>query len=643
MKLVSKVLAIARVDFHFYNKYPKMWLAALVVVVIPALYAVIYLASVWDPAGKTGALPVAIVNLDQGIEYRQHRFNVGREVVVKLRAKHTFGYLDDSDEQHARRLVRQGALAFALIIPTDFSSNAIPGAQAGAGKLVIYTSEGNSYQSASLARRFAQDLGQEVNGRLNQQRWALVLSDAVGSQRSIEHLHDAVRQLHSGAKELASGANQTAKGAEALSSGGKRLDLGLTQLTAGAKELGSGLRSMEAQRPRNSEIRRMKEGAEALALGQSELGQGLVKLQAGSARLQDGVSGFREQANNTLMVTNQIKEELDQFGAGVAEIDSGLKSASAAQEKLADGAKQLSTGVGALAGGMRSFSTGLRSAIAKFPADSQLEDLDKGVDNLVAGAGSVAQGTSKVKAGAQFLVGGLDLLAGSLPVAGNKMEGSAEGLANSVQPAIEVVASVQNNGSGFAANILPGALWLGASLAVFLIYVRVLPRQARFYGGAVQVLGKILLPLAVVLLQSLLLLLSVLFLLKINVVNVGAFAVTLALSAVTFLLIVFALTRLFGDAGKALALVFLAVQISSSGGVLPVELSGGWFAQISPWLPITWVVKAIKASMFGAFEGDWQYPMALVALAGAVAAGVACTLGRWRFVKQASLRPVLDF
>jgi len=84
------------------------------------------------------------------------------------------------------------------------------------------------------------------------------------------------------------------------------------------------------------------------------------------------------------------------------------------------------------------------------------------------------------------------------------------------------------------------------------------------------------------------------------------------------------------------------VQLSSSGGVLPVELSGGFFAQISPYLPITWVVKAIKASLFGAFEGNWQHPLQLVAATGALAALVACFVGRWRFVKPSLLRPALD-
>ena len=49
------------------------------------------------------------------------------------------------------------------------------------------------------------------------------------------------------------------------------------------------------------------------------------------------------------------------------------------------------------------------------------------------------------------------------------------------------------------------------------------------------------------------------------------------------------------NAGKAIAMLFLAFQVSASGGFLPVELSGSLYAHISPWLPMTWVVMGVKA------------------------------------------------
>jgi putative membrane protein len=639
---VKATLALARLEAHFFLHYPRTLMAAAVVALIPALYVVIYLTSVWDPAAKTGALPVAIVNLDEGLAYRGQAFNVGRDVSLRLKAKPAFGYVDLANEPEARELVRSGVLAFALIVPKDFSSNAIPGAQAGAGKLVVFTSEGNSYPTAALARRFAEDLGREVNQSLNEQRWALVLADAAGSQRSLTRLQDGVKQLRQGAAELANGAQQATQGADTLARGANRLDQGVDQMGAGLKELGNGLRSMFAQRPKNSDLRRLDEGAQALVSGHEELGKGLVELQRGSTRLQKGIDGFREDADSSLFVATEIKDSLAQLGQGVGALDTGLKGAVAGEQKLNDAANQLNSGVGALTNGLRNLNIGLRTVVAQLPEDGKIDELSKGSEAVNTAATALKHGTLQVTQGARHLEGGLDLLQQALPATPKAMDGNAQGLASSVQPAVEVAAPVQNNGSAFGANIVPGALWLGASLAAFLIRLRSLPLQARSYPAVSRACGKAALPLALVLLQALLVSVALLWVLQIDAVHVGALLATLLVASATFFWVVFALTRAFGDAGKALALVFLAVQLSSSGGILPVELSGGLFAVVSPYLPITWVVKAIKASLFGAFEGQWQSALQWVVLWGLAAVLATIFIGRWRFVKLAALRPELD-
>jgi putative membrane protein len=216
-------------------------------------------------------------------------------------------------------------------------------------------------------------------------------------------------------------------------------------------------------------------------------------------------------------------------------------------------------------------------------------------------------------------------------------------LATSVQPQLEIEATVANSGSAFAPNVIPAALWLGAGIAAFLVHLRVLPRHAQFFSRLAQALGKITVPASIVLLQAACVWFAVVVVLKISVAHPVAFVLVLGVASVTFLTIVFALTRAFGDAGKAFAMIFLAVQITSSGGVLPVELSGGFFTSISPWLPLTWVVRALKASLFDAYGGAWQYPLTIVALAGCATLVSTIWIGRWRFIKSSSMRPAVDF
>jgi putative membrane protein len=643
MKLLSQILFILRLEAQAFTRYPKLFAATLLVAFIPALYAFIYLSSVWDPASRIGALPAGLVNLDQGVEYRGQVFNAGWEVAASLRHKQTFGFKDFAQEAEAREQVRTGALAFALVIPRDFSSNAIPGHEAGAGKLVVYTSEGNNFESALLARNFARELGHDVNESLNEKRWKLVLLNAAGSQRSVDRLREGVNQLRTGAHELSKGMAPLASGARQTASGSQRLNGGVDQLNNGMRQLGTGLKTLDAKRPRNSDLDRLKTGAEQLAAGHAELSKGMTELQAGSQVIRGGVGSFRDQARDSILVPAKVAENLDQLYTGVTQLDTGLQAAAEAQGKLEDGADKLNTGIGTLTTGVRALNQGLRTMVQKLPEDSLLDELDRGTDALVSGTTALADGTQNARQGADRLTAGLDLLWDSLPGDVDKPDGSAKGLANSVSPVVEVEAPVPNSGNGFAPNIIPAALWLGAGVAAFLIHVRVLPKRAQSFSGPAKILGKLAIPLLLVLLQAALLYATVVWGLQIRVAHVDLFALALALSSATFLCIVFALTRLMGDAGKAASMIFLAVQLSSSGGILPVELSGTLFSEISPWLPLTWVVRAMKVCMFGAYGNAWQHPLEVITITLLIALASACWIGRWRYLRPSAMHPAVDF
>ena len=74
---------IARVEAGFFRRYPRLIGAAVLVALIPSIYLLIYLSSIWDPVAQAGALPVGIVNLDSGYTYRDQSFNIGQDVTTK--------------------------------------------------------------------------------------------------------------------------------------------------------------------------------------------------------------------------------------------------------------------------------------------------------------------------------------------------------------------------------------------------------------------------------------------------------------------------------------------------------------------------------------------------------------------------------
>ena len=642
MKTLRDAWAIACLEAGLFKRFPTLGWSVLGVLLIPALYAFIYLASVWDPAARTSLLPAAIVNLDAGVEYRGQRAQVGAELAASLQAKHTFGFHIYTDEQVARKAVREGSAVLALIIPRDFSANAVPGLQAGAGRLIIYTSEGNNYTAAGMARRFAAELGHQVNETLNEKRWELVLTTAAGSQRSVRSLKEGVAQLRAGSHELDAGLVQAETGTRALSDGARKLGDATGQLTGGLKQAGAGVRTMDAKRPATSELSALKQGSRTLAEGHVELGRGLEQLQGGAQRLTDGARQMRDETQDILFVGEKVAKAADTLGDGGEQLVTGLQRARSAQAQLTDGATKLNGAVGKLTEGVTTLGDNIHTLATKLPEDGKLDEFRNGMNTLAQSTLALKGGVEKLHAGSARLAVGLDLLDASLPSDTPSLEGSARGLADSVEPVVEVVAPVANNGTGFAPNFVPVALWLGAVMMAFIFHLRRLPESARGASRIAQVLGKLTLLSGLVVLQATIVLLMLTLLLSVSVPNLAAFWLTLSLASVTFLLIILALTRAFGDVGKALALVFLILQLSSSGGILPVELSGDLFRGLSPWLPFTWVVRAFRASLFGAYDNAWLASWSMIMLTAAIAFVVSTLVGQWRFVSGDEHRPALD-
>ena len=312
--------------------------------------------------------------------------------------------------------------------------------------------------------------------------------------------------------------------------------------------------------------------------------------------------------------------------------------------------------VNALADGTQRAGQAMLQLATRLPDDGRLdsfvegarelargsESLGGGLRQLVGGSEALHGGLGKLGEGAARLNSGLELLRRSLPLAVDGPGGSAQGLALSVEPLIEVVAPVPNNGTALTPNFVPLALWVGAVMTAFLVHLRRIAQPVAGLPLTAQLVGKLALPLSIVFTQSMIMLMMLKWVLKVPVPEPGLFALTLAVASLTFMLLVFALVRLWGDLGKVAAVLLLIVQISAAGALLPIELSDDAFQVMHPYLPLTWVVNAFRASLFGAFDGVFWPTLGTVAAFGAGALLLATVAGRWRVVPLAEWRPPLD-
>ena len=642
MRFLRSALEVARLDGQLFRHFPKLRWSVLGIVLIPALYAFIYLESVWDPSSRTANLPAAIVNLDRGSRVGEEQVNLGEQLATKLKAQRAFGFYDSGDVEAARQSVRQGHSLFALIIPADFSAAALSADAAGAGKLVIFASEGNNYTGAGFAKRFASEAGHQLNETLNEKRWAVVLGTAASSADSLQRLREGVAQLHEGALALDAGLVKARGGSAQLAGGAVQLSGGVDALGDGVKQLGAGARTLDARKPAAADLRGLKDGATQLAAGHAELGKAMPQLEDGAQRLAKGAAQLRDETRNIPLVGGKVSAGAGQLADGAGQLQAGLHAATQGQAKLGAGAQELSKGVAQLSDGFAAYAAGVSQLAAKFPADAKLDELGAGARTLAEGSGQLGSGVAQLQAGSSRLAAGLGALAAALPASAPSLSGTARGLAESVEPRIEIDAPVKNNGMGFAPNFIPVALWLGAVMTAFVFHLRRLPQAAARHSRPALLMGKLGILGSINAAQALLVLLMSWFLLGLQPVHAAGLALVMVTSSITFMLIILLLVRAFGDAGKALALILLILQLSSAGGVMPIQLTSDFYRTVSPYLPFTWAVKGVRASAFGAFGGEWGTALAVLACFAGGAFGLSLLVGRWKFVPPDEHRPAMD-
>ena len=97
--------------------------------------------------------------------------------------------------------------------------------------------------------------------------------------------------------------------------------------------------------------------------------------------------------------------------------------------------------------------------------------------------------------------------------------------------------------------------------------------------------------------------------LQIQVVDPVLFMLCYWVSGLVFTFIIYALVATFANLGKAIAVLMLIIQVTGCGGSVPLQILPGFVQAISPWLPATHVVNAMRAAMMGVYQADYWIEM----------------------------------
>ncbi|MDD7384920.1 MAG: YhgE/Pip domain-containing protein [Actinomycetaceae bacterium] len=261
--------------------------------------------------------------------------------------------------------------------------------------------------------------------------------------------------------------------------------------------------------------------------------------------------------------------------------------------------------------------------------------------------------SSQMRDGAQRLSHAIDELnkarkTGDLDVVAKALGSDPEAFATLISSPVAIhrnaVFPVASFGVGMTPLFSVISLWIGALLVTAFLRTDVAPNVARrfllraysneespnvtapserddqaheaslTFTPTEQYLGRYMLFWAIGMAQSTLLVLGLIVFVDIQPVHPWLLLVAGWAISTVFTLIVFTLVVSLANAGKALAVVLLVLQISAPGGAYPLELLPQWFQSLSPWLPATYAINLMRSAIAGTYAGDYARNLGILLL-----------------------------
>lgn len=351
------------------------------IIAIPAIYTTLFLGSMWDPYGKLDELPVAVVNLDEPVEYEGETLNVGQKLVDKLKEDGSLCF-NFTDADQAERGLKNGTYYMVITVPKNFSENATTLMDTVPKKMELdyKTNPGTNYiamkMSETALEKIKTSVAQEV------------------TKTYAETIFDKISEAGDGMKDAADGAGEIYDGTEKLSDGNKTISDNLKTLSEGTLTFKDGTSELKVGLSSYLDgVNQLSDGSTTLANGATSLLTGALKLNDGANSLSDGTktltsgtatleSGAKTLESGLKTYTDGVKQAND----GAAALNANSSALTSGAQQLTAGNEQLSSGSAQILGGLNQMSSTVKSGL---PSEDKITELSGGLDTYSAAIGKM--------------------------------------------------------------------------------------------------------------------------------------------------------------------------------------------------------------------------------------------------------------
>ena len=337
-------------------KKPTFIIVMIGISLIPALYNIIFLSSMWDPYGQLSELPVAVVNNDKEASYNGTTMTIGKDMVSNLKENKSLDFHFVNEEEGQKGL-EDGNYYMVVTLPSDLSEKAASILTDHPEQMSInyQTSSGHSFIASKMSDSAMTQLKQTVSANVTE-TYTKALFQKMGDLKS------GLTKATDGSEQLANGASQLAVGSQTLSSnldtlanssltfsnGSEQFTKGLTTYVTGVNQLNVGLGTFN-------------DGLQNYTSGVSQIDSGLNQLSSKTPELVDGVNQLNTGMKTYAGGVSQLNAGLNQFSVGVNAYTSGVDKLSVGTNQLSSQSNTLRDGITQLNKGIKEISTQLNT------------------------------------------------------------------------------------------------------------------------------------------------------------------------------------------------------------------------------------------------------------------------------------------
>lgn len=365
-------------------KKPTFIIVMIGVSLIPALYNIIFLSSMWDPYGQVSDLPVAVVNNDKEASYNGNSMSIGKDMVSNLEQNKSLDF-HFVDEEEGKKGLENGDYFMVVTLPSDLSEKASSILTDHPEQMQIdyQTSSGHSFIASKMSDSAMTQLKQSVSTNVTETYTKAFFNKMVD-------LKDGMSQAASGSEKLTDGANQLVAGSQTLTTNLHSLADSSLTFSNGTEQFTKGLSSYVS-------------GVEQLHLGLGNFNSGLVTYTGAVSQLDSGLGQLSSKSPELVGGINQLYTGVESYTGGVSQLNAGLNQFSSGVSaytngvgSLATGANQLSNQSATLRMGVEQLSEGIQQLSSKLDASSEQKDQ---INQLSSGLNQLNQAIQNIDVG----------------------------------------------------------------------------------------------------------------------------------------------------------------------------------------------------------------------------------------------------